>query len=68
MITKTTIQMLTRKGFTELFWKKFNSGNFKKHEDAYEQLEIEYETEFGIRKYKNFKSFRRRRDEKSCMK
>lgn len=60
------IQMLTKQGFTNLFWndlKKARKTNPKvTHEQIYEALEQEYQSEFKQRRYANFKSFRSRRD------
>jgi hypothetical protein len=62
MMSERYIQMLDKAGFCSLFWEKWKTGQFVRHEDAYEALEIEYVDFFGCRKYKDFKSFRRRRD------
>lgn len=63
MMSERYIQMIDRLGFINLFWEKWKSNNYARHEDAYEALETEYLEFFGCRKYKDFKSFRRRRDE-----
>jgi hypothetical protein len=58
--------MITKKGFTQLFWEDFkqlqNENNKITHAEVYEKLEIEYKSEFKQRRYSNFKSFRTRRD------
>lgn len=63
MMSPRYIQMIDRRGFINLFWEKWKTNEFDRHEDAYENLELEYIDYFGCRRYKDFKSFRRRRDE-----
>lgn len=52
---------MSRKGFIELFWESLKDG--QTHEECYESLERDYKAAFGKRRYANFISFRRRRDE-----
>lgn len=61
-VTEKHIRMISRQGFIELFWETLSEG--QTHEEAYESLEREYKAAFGKRRYANFISFRRRRDEK----
>lgn len=60
------IQMITKKGFTNLFWADFKQAQKTNpqttHIEIYEALEAEYTAEFQQRRYANFKSFRSRRD------
>lgn len=62
------VQMLSKTGFTALFWTdlaRARSGNPKiTHQQVYEAMETEYKAEFNQRRYANFNSFLRRRDEK----
>ncbi len=63
LITERIIRMMDRKGFADLFWEEIKTGKYVKHEDAYESMELEYFSVMGRRRYLNFKSFLRRRDE-----
>ena len=63
MMSERYIQMIDRSGFINLFWEKWKTNEYRRHEDAYEDLETEYLKFFGCRKYKDYKNFRRRRDE-----
>lgn len=68
MLTDRIIQMMTKQGFVELFWKDFFNLQHKNrkitHQEVYERLEKEYLAATGQRRYANFKSFRVRRDER----
>ena len=61
------VQMLTKQGFTAIFWDELRiqlKNNPKiTHEDVYEKLEKEYQNETGQRRYASFRSFRNRRDQ-----
>ncbi len=61
-ITARVLQMITKKGFISLFWEEVERATTQK--EAYERLEKEYFKVFGKRRYANFNSFLRRRDEK----
>lgn len=61
-ITARVLQMISKKGFISLFWEEAESCST--HKEAYERLENEYFQVFKKRRYANFKSFLRRRDEK----
>jgi hypothetical protein len=61
-VTARHIRMISRQGFIELFWEGLK--DWQTHEECYEALEREYKSAFGKRRYANFISFRRRRDEK----
>ena len=67
MLTERQIQMLTKVGFIKLFWGDYSKLSKKDptttHEQVYELLEKEYMEGTGQRRYANFKSFRRKRDE-----
>ena len=57
------IILLSADGFVREFWKRA-----KKHKtliEAYENLESEYETTFGKRRYSDYNSFRVCRDRKT---
>ena len=66
MVSARCIQMMTKQGFTDLFWEEL--AKLRKvdhdvtHEQVYEKLELEYQLEFGQRRYANFRSFRDNRD------
>jgi hypothetical protein len=66
MPTPRYIQMLSKPGFTALFWdelKQQQHANPKiTHAEVYELLEKEYQQATGQRRYANFSSFLRRRD------
>lgn len=63
-LTDRMLRMMTKQGFTELFWEELGKGGGdERHEDVYERLEREYVAAFGRRRYASFGSFRRRRDE-----
>lgn len=54
-------KLTTKDGFTDAFWEIVRSKDIT-HLAAYETLENEYRAYFKNKKYKNFASFRRRRD------
>lgn len=60
-LSARVMQMMQKKGFISLFWGEVKLG--KSQKDAYEALESEYIKVFDKRRYANFKSFCRRRDE-----
>lgn len=66
-LTERTIMLTTKAGFTEIFWQtlieKRRENPFLTEADIYETLEDEYIGTFGRRRYSNFQSFRRRRDQ-----
>ena len=62
LITERIIQMMDRRGLSICFGTNENR-EIRSHEDAYEVLENEYFAVMGRRRYLNFKSFKRRRDE-----
>jgi hypothetical protein len=63
LVTARIIQMMDRRGFVDLFWEAWQTGHFSKQEEAYESIEQEYTAVMGRRRYSNFHSFKRRRDE-----
>ena len=71
MLTDRQIQMMTKTGFSRLFWEKLSELRKKNptitHLEVYEILETEYKAGTGIRRYKNFNSFRARRDAKKII-
>ena len=66
MISTRAIQMMTKQGFIDLFWKELSKMRKQDdkitHEQVYEIMESEYQREFGQRRYANFRSFRENRD------
>ena len=63
MINEKLIRMMTKDGFTEVFWetlkqKRVDNPNLS-YIDCYEEIESEYISCFGKRRYTNFQSFRR---------
>lgn len=66
MISARSIRMLTKKGFSDLFWEDLKQlrkeDDSVTHEQVYELLESEYQREFGQRRYASFRSFRDNRD------
>lgn len=60
-LTARLMQMMQKKGFISLFWEEVKHSKTQK--EAYECLETEYMSAFGKRRYANFNSFCRRRDE-----
>lgn len=62
-ITERCIRMMTKQGFVEVFWETLKDTKMT-HEECYEVLEKEYVSAFSRRRYSNFMSFRRKRDEK----
>ena len=60
---KDKLILISADGFVREFWKRT-----KKHKTliaAYEELETEYETTFGKRRYSDYNSFRICRDRKT---
>lgn len=66
MISARHIRMMTKQGFTDLFWEELarrRKIDFTiTHEVVYEDLENEYIDIFKQRRYANFESFRSNRD------
>lgn len=62
-MTERIIRMIDKKGFCEVFWETVQSQKYTTYEAAYEAVESEYKSVMGRRRYKNFQSFKRRRDE-----
>lgn len=66
MVSARCVQMMSKSGFVELFWKEL--ARLRKvddsitHEQVYEIMEQEYQREFGQRRYANWRSFRDNRD------
>ena len=63
MIEKHILILISADGFVREFWKRT-----KRHKTliaAYEELETEYETTFGKRRYSDYNSFRICRDRKT---
>ena len=67
MVNQRQVQMLTKSGFVKLFWSdlriKRKTNPEITHQQVYEELENEYAKVFCQRRYANFRSFARRRDE-----
>tara|TARA_R110002020_G_scaffold385529_1_gene596449 strand:+ start:2380 stop:2595 length:216 start_codon:yes stop_codon:yes gene_type:complete len=59
---KDILTLLSADGFVREFWAR--SKNYKKLIDAYEDLEKDYESFFGQRRYSDYNSFRTCRDRK----
>ena len=61
------VQMLTKQGFTNIFWEELKLQQQKNpkitHQEVYEKLEQEYKSQTGQRRYASFRSFRNRRDQ-----
>lgn len=64
MITERILKMIERTGFIELFWVEVRRTPNITYEEVYERLEEEYVGAIGARRYANYDSFRRRRDER----
>lgn len=66
MIAARHIRMMTKQGFTDLFFEELarrrKVDNTVTHEAVYEDLEAEYISVFCQRRYANFESFRSNRD------
>lgn len=66
MVSARCVQMMSKSGFTELFWSEL--ARLRKvddkitHEQVYEIMEEEYQREFGQRRYASWRSFRDNRD------
>lgn len=58
LVTARIVQMTDKRGFRDLFWTEFRSGEFKKYEDCYDALETEYQQVMLRRRYANFESFK----------
>lgn len=64
MITERILKMIERSGFIELFWEEVKKTPNGTYEEVYERLEEEYKGAIGARRYANYDSFRRRRDQR----
>ena len=62
MIDKKVLILISADGFVREFWHR--TKKHKKLIDAYEELEEEFETNFGKRRYSDYDSFRVCRDRK----
>ena len=58
MITKQAKELLSTEGFIRFFYQVVRNNPDITHNDAYEQVEVEYEKNFGKRRYSCFDSFR----------
>lgn len=63
MITEKMIRMMSKDGFTEVFWEHLKQQRVTNPKatyiECYEEIEQEYIACFGKRRYTNFQSFRR---------
>ena len=66
MVAARAIRMMTKQGFTDIFFETLErmkaDDPATTHEQVYEILESEYYREFGQRRYASFRSFRDNRD------
>jgi len=63
-IDSTLIRMLTKQGFTEVFWEEYcirlKSDSSITREEVFDQLNKKYFDTFGSYRYSSYDSFRRR--------
>ncbi len=62
-------QMMTDEGFTELFWRRLSTerkaGRKASQREIFEELNDEYEAEFGVARFPSFDAFRVKRDRRT---